>query len=239
MRYARAFFDLQLEFARAAATASGLSFAHALMDYTNLYIRFGLGRAFDPTHPAWQEYVTGLRDGKDHEEWTYHFYQRRPDSMAAPAVVARFGCFSYGRSGDDRIRLHFENAEADGRSPLASECRERRRTELATLFAHVKETTGDAVRVVGASWLYNLDAYRSLFPEPYLATAQVLPGRFRHMPLWGQFLDRGGEVREKAVREFRDRVACLSSGQSLDQCFSLQVLGLDAPARAFCEFYGV
>ena len=48
------------------------------------------------------------------------------------------------------------------------------------------------LRVVGASWLYNLEAYRRLFPASYVATARVLPDRFRHMPLWGQFVNRHG-----------------------------------------------
>ncbi len=38
--------------------------------------------------------------------------------MAAPAIVATFGCFSYSRLSGDRIRLHFENADADGHSSL-------------------------------------------------------------------------------------------------------------------------
>ena len=58
--YGRSFFDLQLQFARKVAALSGLPFADALLRYTNLYVRFGLGRDFDPDHPAWREYVAGL-----------------------------------------------------------------------------------------------------------------------------------------------------------------------------------
>ena len=36
--------------------------------------------------------------------------------------------------GGERIRLHFQNAETDGHSPLGSECVSRRLTELTTLF---------------------------------------------------------------------------------------------------------
>ena len=39
--------------------------------------------------------------------------------MAAPSVVATFGCFAYARPTRERIRLHFQNAETDGGSPLA------------------------------------------------------------------------------------------------------------------------
>src|SRR6185295_16119504 len=110
---------------------SDLPLASALLDYTNLYIRFGLGRDFDPAHPTWREYLAGLNDdANDTGEWTYRFYLRRPDAMAAPAIVATFGCLSYARLRDDRIRLHFENADADGHSSLGIERLDQRVADL-------------------------------------------------------------------------------------------------------------
>ena len=97
MTYTKAFFDLQLQFADKVSVLSGLPLARALLEYTNLYIRFGLGRAFDPAHPTWQEYLGGLQNTKDIPEWTYRFYLTRPDAMAAPSVVATVGCFSYAQ----------------------------------------------------------------------------------------------------------------------------------------------
>jgi hypothetical protein len=93
--YAKAFFDLQLQLAHKVTVLSGMPLAHALLKYTNLYIRFGLGRDFDPAHPTWREYLAGLQDANDSREWTYRFYLTRGEAMAAPAVVATFGCFSY------------------------------------------------------------------------------------------------------------------------------------------------
>jgi hypothetical protein len=237
--YAPPFFDLQLEFAEKVSALSGLPLTRTLLEYTNLYIRFGLGRDFDPAHPSWLEYLAGLGDAKDPREWTYRFYVRRPDTMAAPAVVATFGCFSYAQLSGDRIRLHFHNAETDGHSPLAKECSDRRLADLAGLFAHVKHGLRQPLRVIGASWLYNLGAYRRLFPESYLATAHVIHGRFQHMPLWGQFVSRYGEVRESMARPFREHLGRQSSFENLDQCFPLQVLALEAPVREFYAFYGV
>jgi len=236
--YAKAFFDLQLQFADKVAVLSGLPLARGLLEYTNLYIRFGLGRGFDPAHPAWQEYLAGLRDN-DIGEWTYSFSLKRPDAMAAPGVVATFGCFSYARLSGERIRLHFQNAEADGHSPLAIERVSRRLAELAALFEHVRRTLRQPLQVVGASWLYNLDAYRRLFPGSYLATAHVTGHRFQHMPLWGQFLDRYGAVKENMTHQFRERLERQSSLDSLDQCFPFQALSVDAPVEDFYDFYGV
>ena len=73
--YAKAFFDLQLLFARRVTVLSGLPLTRALLEYTNLYVRFGLGRDFDPAHPTWRAYLAGLPDTDDGREWTYRFYQ--------------------------------------------------------------------------------------------------------------------------------------------------------------------
>ena len=236
--YAKAFFKLQLEFAETVSALTGLPLAHTLLDYTNFYIRFGLGRDFDPTHPRWQQYLAGLRDEKDRQEWTYRFYSTHPDPPP-PGVVATFGCFSYAWLSSARIRLHFHDAERNGLSPLSRERRDQRLADLASLFASLKHSVPDSVRVVGASWLYNITAYRRLFPESYLATAHVAQHRFRHMPLWGQFVNRYGEVRENTACEFRDRLRQQSSLQDLDCCFPFQVLSLETPVVKFYDFYGV
>jgi hypothetical protein len=237
--YAKAFLDLQVEFAERVVVLSGLPLARALLEYTNLYIRFGLGRDFDPAHPAWREYVAGLRDTSDIRAWTYRFYSRRPDGVAAPALVATFGCFAYSRPGGERLRLHFQNAETDGQSPLAAGRAGRRRAELAALFEHVRRTQREPLQVVGASWLYNLDAYRRLFPTSYLATAQELSGRFQHIPLWGQFLDRHGAIREDRARHLQDRLARQAGCDDLEQCFPFRVISAGAPVQDFYDFYGI
>ena len=236
MTYGKGFFDLQLQFARKVAALAGVPLARALLEYTNLYIRFGLGRDFDPAHPTWREYLAGLRDTDDIGEWTYRFYARRPDALAAPGLVATFGCFAYSQMSSERIRLHFQNAEPDGRSPLAIDRVSRRLAELAALFEHVQRALRQPIRVVGASWLYNLDAYRRLFPVSYLATARVVDHRFQHMPLWGQFLDRYGVIKEGMTRQFLERLERQSGLDRLDQCFPLQVLAVDAPVQDFYDF---
>ena len=237
--YAKEFFDLQVDFARTTSTLAGIPFARALLDYTNLYIRLGLGRDFAAEHPVWQEYLEGVREEKDVGEWTHRFYGARRAPVAPPHLVASFGCFSYASSSDTRIRLHFRNAETDGTSPLSIGRRDRRLAELAALFGHVKAARGSDARVVGASWLYNIEAYRRLFPDTYLSTAQSIDGRFRHMPLWGQFVNRQGDVRVDTAREFRARLRRQTALEGLDKCFPYQVLSLEAAARDFYEFYGV
>ncbi|MEP7220505.1 MAG: hypothetical protein ABI876_16385, partial [Bacteroidota bacterium] len=71
---AREFFDLQFTFAERVSALSEMPLEQALFHYTNLYIRFGLGRGFDLEHNGWRAYVDGLRTAEDGREWTYRFY---------------------------------------------------------------------------------------------------------------------------------------------------------------------
>ena len=247
MVFARELFDLQLSFAERVRDLTGVPLGVAVFEYTNLYVRLGFGRDFDFDCAGWQFYLVGLEDGADAREWTYRFYRREPETATAPAVAASFGCFSYAIPRDhlrdpsqaDRVRLHFRNAEASDRSPLAPERVEQRRAELRALLEHLRTNAGPDVEVVGASWLYNLEAYRRLFPPEYVGTARPIPAAFRSMALWGQFVDRRGKLRASAVAAFLSALSRAASRDDLGGCFPFQALSVRAPARHFHDFYAV
>jgi hypothetical protein len=239
MVYAKAFFDLQLHFAHRVAELSGLPFAQALLKYTNLYVRFGLGRDFNPEHPIWQAYLAGLSDRNDQLDWTYRFYLTRTDAMAGPPVVAAFGCFSYELLGSDRIHIHFRNADTQAHSSLSAACQGQRRTDLTALFGHVQRTLPGQVQVQGVSWLYNIEAYRRLFPAAYLSSARAVHNRFHALPRWGQFLDRYGDIKESMTRPFLSRLEQQTGIERLHECFPYQPLAVEAPVSEFYEFYGI
>ena len=228
-----------MEFARSVAALADLPLAAALLEYTNFYIRLGFGRDFSPEHPGWRGFVASVSDWAGPAAAAHRLYLAQPPGTGAPPIVATFGCFAYERRASGHIRLHFADAERDGRSPLAADRQGTRRAELAALFAHVKATTPQAAGVIGASWLYNLDAYRCLFPPLYLATARAIPRAFQHIPLWGQFVNRRGEMRAEMAAELRRRMARQSSLDGLERCFPLPALRLEAPLRDFFEFYEV
>ena len=238
MKFSKEFFDLQIRFAARAAELSGMALEQALLDYTNLYVRFGLGRDFDAAHPIWIDFVRGFLRAADRAEWTYDYFLARDHHPGPPSVVATFGCFSYAREQPERIRLHFENVQTDGRAPLSVDCIAARRAELRALFEHVKCTQQGVEAAAGVSWLYNLPAYRRLFPETYLATARIAR-RFRNMPLWGQFIDRHGTVKAAAATVFLDRLSRQSDMEHLAQCFPLQPLAVEAPLPEFYRFHGL
>jgi hypothetical protein len=239
MVYPKGFFELQFSFAENVQALSGMPLERALFEYTNFYVRFGLGRELDREHEGWRAYLDGLRPADDGREWTYRFYLKDPEATTAPPLVATVGCFSYARHSAKVVRMHFRNAEADGRSPLAAASSERRRCELAALFAHLKRTTDEDTAVLGISWLYNLNAYRRLFPAAYTSSSRVVQGRFQSMSLWGQFLNHRGQVKPAMQATFLRALAEHATLADLDACFPLQVLSVQAPARHFYDYYGV
>jgi hypothetical protein len=153
--------------------------------------------------------------------------------------VATFGCFSYALLHGDRIRLHFQNAETEKHASLGAACLRQRQADLSALFEHVQQTLGERVQVVGVSWLYNLEAYRRLFPVSYVTTARVISDRFQSMPLWGQFLDRYGNLKASMTRPFLESLERQSSIDRLNECFPFQVLAVEAPVSVFYDFYGI
>ena len=234
MTFSRAFFDLQIRFAQKVSVLAKTPLPDALLSHTNLYIRLGLGRTFDANHPIWKDFLAGFQAAKETASWTHKFVV----SQGLPPQPPGSGCFSYARVGD-RLRLHFTNIEPPGEAPLSAARAEVRRAELKRLFAHALRAEPAATRLAGVSWLYNLPAYRRLFPASYLATATVAPDRFRNMPLWGQFLDRCGDVRAAPAAEFLTRLAAVSRMSDLASCFPLQPLAVEAPLTDFYRFHGI
>lgn len=239
MQYSKAFFDLQIRFAEAVANLAGMRIEQALLDYTNIYVRFGLGRAFDPAHPTWRRYIDGLSQTAEMSDWTYRFYLARGEDAQAPSLTATFGCFAYAMQDAASVRIHFNNVEPATVSALSLGCLPARLRELRSLFEHVRRNHKDAARVVGTSWLYNLGAYRRCFPEEYVASAKVAGSRFRNMPLWGQFLNRHGLIRVSMAEDFIRRLAHVADVQDLARCFPLQALAVEAPIAVFNSFYGI
>jgi hypothetical protein len=238
MTYAREFFDLQLQFAQKAADLGAMPLETALLDYTNLYVRFVGDRQFDPRNPVWLAYLAGLTREVNLGDWTYRFYLDREHRARKNPVVATFGCFSYAIGKPGQIRIHFRNADEHTLGPLSIERSAVRVSELTSLVLHVRSLQGSAVKeIAGASWLYNLPAYRRLFPEAYVASATVAENRFRNMPLWGQFLNRHGGVRQDVVTAFARRLSGCTNMDDLNECFPLRALAVSAPIEAFIEFY--
>jgi len=239
MKYPREFFEINLRFAWKVSEITQEPIERMLLYYTNFYIRFGIGRDFAIANPIWQQYLESLNQVEDIAEWTYRFYLNRQQHISLKSNNSPCSCFPYSVVDGNRIRLHFHNNESPEHSPLSHDQMGKRLSELKSIFAQIKQEENSPTNVIGASWLYNLEAYYRLFPPAYLATAQVSGNDFPYLTLWGQFIDHHGRIKESLVMQF---IECLDKQHWLEyigKCFPFQVLHLESSIREFYKFYHV
>jgi hypothetical protein len=238
----RDYFEIQLLLAERMAERRRLALGAAALQFTNLYRRFGLGRAAPgEVQPAvWRRYaerLEALGSSAERLDWTLECF-RDAAGEEAPAPN-RFGCFRFDPpDGDGVVRIHFNNRDGDdGIGPLAASKTPRRLAELKAMIARLRADHPKAATIRGGSWLYNLDAYRRLFPDEYAASIWTPEAvRLDGTSTWGQVLDRNGAVKP-AVRETVLRNLDTLDDQAPWLAFPLRALAAQAPVEAFHRFY--
>jgi len=242
----RDYVDVQIRFAARVAEAAGLVLSEALLRYTNFHRRMGFGvPGRSPPPAAWVEMVAGI-DTLSHDQRIdrIHAVLEVHGDGSAVLLPGRmgFGCFACEPpDGDGMVRIHFGNRVANADvGPLHSSRIDERRAELRAMFSWLAAEHPEARRVDGGSWLYNLDAYRRLFPPAFAASRDPHngPPYVHGMSTWGQFIDFRGQIRAN----IRDRL--LAALPALDMAaphrvFPYQVLFTTAPFRDFLREYGV
>ncbi len=238
--------DLQVRFAERVAEVSCLPLEETLLRYTNLHRRMGLGV---PGHgePAsvWTDMIDGVV-ALSHEARVdrIHAAAERLGDGGAILLPGRvqFGCFGCEPpDAHGMIRIHFGNRTANADvGPLHSSRIAERRKELTTMFGWLAREYPNAKRVDGGSWLYNIEAYRRLFPPHFAASRDPRNGpEYLHgLSSWGQFIDFRARIRT----DVRDRF--LAALPDIDMAaphrvFPYQVLFTTAPVAAFRREYGV
>ena len=235
-------FDAQLRFAEALRAARGETLVHALATYTNFYRRFGYGVPDASGVPAgWTAYLEAADAAADHDERlavTVEHFVRGTTEQPLPGHVV-FGCFSYTPPDDEgTVRIHFLDRQPDGGpGPLAGVNIPRRRAELARLTASILREHPEARRIRGRSWLYQLEAYRRLFPPAYVEDPQIVDAgvTFWGSGCWGQFQRHRG-IDEAAIEDFLTRLPMLDPERPW-RVMPLVPLTVVAPIEAFRLHY--
>lgn len=238
----RGYFEVQLLFAEAMAAATSRTLAEACLEFTDLHRRFGLGRTEGgAASPEWARYAAGLETcgaGRDRLELTLAVFA---EATPQASVTRRFGCFSYELLNPGQVvRIHFSNRDsADGCGPLARAKAGRRMAELREMFGHICARHPNAQAVRGGSWLYNLDAYRRLFPPGY-AASRFEPEQVRldGTSSWGQLLDFRGCVKPAVREALLDNIGRLDIAAPWT-AFPMRALAAQSPVEDFYRFYGV
>lgn len=182
-------FSLQLKFAARYAAVANFSFSEAIAQCTNLRRRFNL---VEPAVASrWNDFLAQVGDSVTDQSGTLSrcmaLYGARP-----PLTTDRsFGCFSFDPPDTGGVlRIHFSPTENTHKSPLALENISDRVQEMRALFLYVRRTERNVSSVRGVSWLYNVDAYKRLFPRSYAASIRPVrfPLHLNGSSTWGQVL---------------------------------------------------
>jgi hypothetical protein len=185
------YFSLQLAFSKRYASKARLPLSEAVTRCTNLRRRFGLTGSIGERD--WRALLTcidrsDLADDEAVLTMCSTLYAGRPSA----SHERTFGCFSYDPPGASGVlRLHFVPPDNVKASPLASTNVQARMNELRAMFEHVRREESQATVVMGISWLYNIEAYRRLFPTRYIESVRrpEFPLHLNGSSSWGQVLN--------------------------------------------------
>lgn len=241
------YFEAQLRLAGRMAELTGAPLGEAAFHYTNLHRRFGLGfSGIVPPTSEWLAYAEQLDAAPDLAAQVAltkaMFLSGRDEVLPLPGQEG-FGCFAFAppEAGEEVVHIHFNNKDTDeAGGPLASAKTGRRKAELSAMVARIRDAHPQATHIRGKSWLYNLEAYRRLFPSDYTASRAIAPGplHLTGTSSWGQLID----ARENIRPDIRD--ALIANLATLDPeepwvAFPLRVLAVRAPIESFAAFYGL
>ena len=235
------YFALQLKLAAVMAERQALPLRQAIDLYTNLRRRLGL---FEPDAPAWLAFLDEMDTAPTEAErlaLTLARHRRAP-VLSRPAYQVPFGCFACEPPTEEGVlRIHFMNADVGAEpGPLNAARRSERLAELTAMFGFIRREYPSARQVLGGSWLYNLEAYRRLFPAAYGNSRRPTdePVRLGGTSTWGQMVDHRGLVKPDLQARF------LADLKTIDVdrpwlAFPLRAMTATAPVEAFFEFYGL
>ena len=193
------YFALQLTFARRYADVATVPFDIAIAHCTNLRRRLNLMGAVGA--PRWNGLLSRVGCLMEDHSAALTLCVGLVGTQPSLEPPRTFGCFSYDPPDESgALRIHFMPPAGTLASPLALEGIDARVDELRELFSQVRRAECSARSVRGVSWLYNLDAYKRLFPPAYRTSVQPLqsPLRMTGSSTWGQVLNWRQEVKPPA-----------------------------------------
>ena len=242
---AREFFGVQLHYAGVLAAKAELPLGEAITFHTNFHRLFAYGNLGkmkpDPEFLALVRDVLALEPETrlDHLIAAYAKRAADPWSPERFPFGNHFACEAPTDTGV--VRIHFRNRfNTEAHGPLHASNIGQRRADLTAMFSFIATRWPDATAINGASWLYNMEAYRRLFPADYGAsrTAMTGPRSMHGLSTWGQFLDFRGRAKADVVERFVRGLDALDVTQPW-LSFPYQVLATTAPLASFRREYGV
>lgn len=231
------YFSLQLRFAQHYALAANVPFSRSISHCTNLRQRLNLGGPAGAKR--WNDFLAQVGASVESRSAVLSLCMELYAARPRLAASRSFGCFSFDPpDAGGVLRIHFVPPETPTESPLASANIDGRIQELRALFSHVLRTERDVLSVRGVSWLYNLDAYKRLFPPAYAASVGPVsfPLHLSGSSTWGQVLNWRQELKPAMGRAVLARLPTMRVDAPWE-IFPLQALTATAEIADFYELF--
>jgi hypothetical protein len=245
-------FALRIEFAKRMSEETKEPLWLCMRRYTDMYDLLGLSgpehRISDDTRKRRQLYEWRVEHAQSDDEAyraSEELYQASLPN--ADTFTEQWHPFKYTY---DRVSgtvfTHFIGAlnplfYEDDKSALSSARLHESRQKVKEMFTTIREEYPDAEYVEGCSWLYNLEAYRRLYPEAYIRSAQLWKPHDRQVStpmIWAQFYSKDGGVAAKRAAQFRENMQQLDPEHPED-VFPYQPIVAGCDIREFYREYGI
>jgi hypothetical protein len=213
-------FALRMEFAKRMSQETKEPLWLCLRRYTDLYDMLGLGgperHISDEIRKRRQVYEWRV-EGADNEEEALRVSEElyRAALPSGDTFTEQWHPFKYTYDkASGTVSTHFIGAlnplfYEEKSSALSSAQLHESRQKVKEMFQTIREEHPDAEYVEGCSWLYNLEAYRRLYPEAYLRSAELWNPHDRQVStpmIWAQFYSKDGGLNLERVAQFREKM---------------------------------
>lgn len=236
--YPKEWFHLIIKYAEKRAEISNTDLIETIKSYTPVYYLIGnYDWELNKDSIYWKEFIQRVKEKEDLEEIIYDMYLKNYQEFNHKW----FGCFRYryieDENGDGIVKMHFLNDRTSKEGPLSSSQKENRLKELKNMFEDVKKNYPNAKYVKGGSWLYNLNAFKRLFPREYFVEMHSIHQKPQMLVIWGQFINSEWGIKKSEANEFLSKLEKANTERDLENVFELIELFPKCDIKYFYDFY--
>ncbi|MEI6887093.1 MAG: hypothetical protein WCK31_02535 [bacterium] len=235
--FPKEYIELQFIFANKVVEILGISFLSALFDYTSMPVRVGVPFSdMKPSNVNWIKFINTISTNKD-IDIAYEYYVLVEKDNKEIREQHGFCSYDFFKS-EYLVNLHFKNNENPEPGLLSDERMPIRLKELKEMFSLIKIEYPDAKEVMSSSWLFNIPKFNKLFPLEFFDNTSI-KWDFHSLGIWGQFIDKYGNIKEKWYNEFVEKINKAKSLDDLKEAFSLKCIKCWSEIKFFYDLYGI
>lgn len=267
IKYPYEYFAAQIYFARKISGITGENICAVAKEYTNLYGALTSDTYANDTDRNWVNIILSkfeyillyISDNEEASQKIYKLFLNQENvsktivTYPKPTKKGVFGCFRYNYKDwykdQNLIRLHFlptrrglfENdpkLQVGDLSRVFIEDRKKEFSDLINFIYNNQSEFSDAKYFMSSTWLQEVPAYQSFFPEkystdPYYRTQIVYSFHW----IWSQFIkwDLSGNVSK--FEEFRQKLSEANTLQQTIDSIPSKVYEVKVPLEEMFEMY--